>query len=245
LASKRQKKRVSIPIFLKNLTTPAAFSWHFLPANSTAGGILLGSRDDTMVVTNVMSHTFSISGMLNEKNQNFSWKLLVVYGPAYEENKVKFIDELHLILSTWHGPVLIGGDFNLCRVVVDKSNGRINQKFADCFNDWVNRWNLIELNPSNRKYTWSNNQACPILAKMDRVFVSTDWAGAFPLARINALPKEISDHTPLLIDSGSNSSFGKKKFRFERWWLERTDFKEVVAKAWNTHCNSLDPMEVW
>jgi hypothetical protein len=133
----------------------------------------------------------------------------------------------------------------LCRVAVDKSNGRINQKFADCFNDWVNRWGLIELNPSNWKYSWSNNQACPILAKLDRIFVSTNWAGAFPLARINALPKEISDHTPLMIDSSGNSSFGKKKFRFERLWLERTYFKEVVAKASSTQCNSLDPMEVW
>jgi hypothetical protein len=104
---------------------------------------------------------------------------------------------------------------------------------------------LIELNPSNRKYTWSNNQACPILAKLDRIFVSNDWVVASPLVRINALPKEISDHTPLPIDSGSNISFGKKTFRFERWWLERADFKEVVIKAWNTHCNSLDPIEVW
>jgi hypothetical protein len=64
---------------------------------------------------------------------------------------------------------------------LDKSNGRINQKFVDCFNDWINRWDLIELNPSNRKYTWSNNQACPILTKVDRIFVSTDWVGAFLL----------------------------------------------------------------
>jgi hypothetical protein len=32
---------------------------------------------------------------------------------------------------------------------------------------------------------------------------------------VEALPKEISDHTPLLIDSYSNFTFGKKKFRFE------------------------------
>jgi hypothetical protein len=87
---------------------------------------------------------------------------------------------------------------------------------------------LIELNPSNRKYTWSNNQACPILAKLDRIFVSNDWVVASPLVRINALPKEISDHTPLPIDSGSNISFGKKTFRFERWWLER----EQILKKW-------------
>jgi hypothetical protein len=73
----------------------------------------------------------------------------------------------------------------------------------------------MKLNPFNRKYTWSNNQSCPVLAKLNRVFASTDWFGAFPLVRVEALPKEISDHTPLLIESGGNFTFGKKKFRFK------------------------------
>jgi exonuclease III len=60
------------PSFLKNLTTPAVFSWHFLPANGTAGGILIGSRDDTMDISNVISHTFSIFCILSEKNKDFS-----------------------------------------------------------------------------------------------------------------------------------------------------------------------------
>jgi hypothetical protein len=48
------------------------FSWHFLPANGTARGILIGSRDDTMDISNVISHTFSISCILSEKNKDFS-----------------------------------------------------------------------------------------------------------------------------------------------------------------------------
>jgi hypothetical protein len=56
-------------------------------------------------------------------------------------------------MSKSNGPVVVGGDFNLSRFASDKSNCRIVQKFAD----WINKWGLIELNPSNRKYTWSNN----------------------------------------------------------------------------------------
>jgi hypothetical protein len=90
------KKDSFHPSFLKNLTTPTIFSWNFLSANGTTRG----TRDATMYVSNVASHTFSISCVLNEKNQNFSWKLLVVYGPTYEENKIEFIDELHYVMST-------------------------------------------------------------------------------------------------------------------------------------------------
>jgi endonuclease/exonuclease/phosphatase family metal-dependent hydrolase len=123
------------------------------------------------------------------------------------------------------------GDFNLCRFPSDKNTGRINQKYADAFNDWINKWGLVEMNPNNRKYTWSNNQGNAILAKLDRVFISTEWEAAFPLVRVTTLSKSISDHNPLLIDSGDNCSVSKKKFIFEKWWLERNDFKDLVRKV--------------
>jgi hypothetical protein len=103
----------------------------------------------------------------------------------------------------------------------------------------------VELSPSNSKFTWSNNQVNPVLAKLDRFFASTEWECAFPLARVVALPKGISDHDPLLIDTRANVAFGKKKFRFEKWWLERAYFKDVVLKAWSSPCPQSDPMEVW
>jgi hypothetical protein len=99
----------------------------------------------------------------------------VVYGSPYDEGKIEFIDELHMVLGSWRGLTLIWGDFNLCRFRSDKSNGAVNQKYAYCFNNWVNRWGLIEINPTNRKLTWSNNQRNLIQAKLDRVFMSTDW----------------------------------------------------------------------
>jgi hypothetical protein len=40
----------------------------------------------------------------------------------------------------------------------------------------------------------------------------------------------------------------KKKpmlFRFEKWWLSHPDFKNLVAKIWNTECIFTDPMEIW
>jgi exonuclease III len=239
------KKESFHPSFLKNLTSPTDFSWEILPAKGTAGGILIAVRDSMLSIYNVKLHSFSISCVLHEKAKKFRWKLLVVYGPAYDDKKIEFIDELHNILSSWQGPILIGGDFNLCRCAADKSNGKINQRLADCFNNWINRCGLVELSPSNRNFVWSNNQVNPVLARLDRIFASTEWECDYPLARVSALPKGISDHTPLLVDTGCNLSFGKKKFRFEKWWLEREDFREVVTKVWSTPCSSSGPIEVW
>ena len=55
-----------------------------------------------------------------------------------------------------------------------------NHRWADAFNDWIGNWGLIELDPSNKHYTWTNNQENVVLAKIERIFISTDWEAAFP-----------------------------------------------------------------
>jgi hypothetical protein len=37
---------------------------------------------------------------------------------------------------------------------------------------------------SNIKFTWSNNHERVVLAKLDRIFMSTNWDVAFPLVRV-------------------------------------------------------------
>lgn len=118
--------------------------------------------------------------MIQEKKTGFNWKLIVVYGSPYEEGKQSFLDELHAAMSGWQGPTLTGGDFNLVRFTQDKSNHMINHRWADAFNNWVSQWGLLELNPHNKRYTWTNNQENLIMAKIDRIFVSTDWDATFP-----------------------------------------------------------------
>jgi hypothetical protein len=59
------------------------------------------------------------------------------------------------------------------------------------------------------------------------------------------LPKGISDHTPLLLEFGDNCSVGRKKFKFEKPWLQLEDFGEVVRKAWFLDCPGLCSMYKW
>jgi endonuclease/exonuclease/phosphatase family metal-dependent hydrolase len=45
--------------------------------------------------------------------------------------------------------------------------------------------------------------------KLDRILVTIDWEQKFSLASVQVLTREISDHTPLLLDSGKPSHRGK------------------------------------
>jgi hypothetical protein len=75
----------------------------------------------------------------------------------------------------------------------------------------------------------------PTYEKLDRVLVSTEWEQKYPLATVDALSREISDHTPLLLCTGEESQPKKQPvFKFELGCLLREDFFEIVAKVWSS-----------
>jgi hypothetical protein len=69
---------------------------------------LLGTRDDVLRINNFCTHSHSVSYIVHDIPNNFSSKLVVVYGPAYDDKKVEFIDELHTIMSGWQSPIMLG-----------------------------------------------------------------------------------------------------------------------------------------
>ncbi|KAJ1272904.1 hypothetical protein BS78_06G238600 [Paspalum vaginatum] len=214
--------------FLKILGGNVPFEWFSLPARGSAGGILVGANLDlyNICLGDVLSYTLSV--FLTEKKTGFNWKLVVVYGSPYEGGKQEFLEELDLVVSKWNGPMLIGGDFNLVRFSHEKNNG-----------------GLIELEATNGCFTWTNNQDNLVKAKLDRILVSPSWDAVFPLARVRLFDHLPSDHNPLLLDVGINMFFGKKKFRFEKWWLDQEDFCEVAKKAWTVPCEAVKSIDRW
>jgi hypothetical protein len=83
-----------------------------------------------------------------------------------------------------------------------RSNGVINFSHSNAFNEWINTWGLMEIRDPSRSFTWSNNQDKLMMAILERILTSTDWDGKFPRANVTILPKEVSDHNPLMIKFG-------------------------------------------
>jgi len=51
----------------------------------------------------------------------------------------------------------------------------IYHHWADRFNDWINRWGLIEIKNPAKTYTWFKNQERPIMAALDRILINADF----------------------------------------------------------------------
>jgi hypothetical protein len=86
---------------------------------------------------------------------------------------------------------------------------------------------------SGRKFTWANSRRIPTYERLDKVLVSMKWEQHYPLATVEALNREISDHTPLLLSTGEKSRPKKQPpFKIELGWLLKEGFFELVSGVW-------------
>lgn len=109
----------------------------------------------------------------------------------------------------------------------------------------VDIYGLVELRNSTRSYTWTNNQEIPIMAALHKILCTTSFKQKFPLAFVSVKARATSDHVPLILNFGIKERKKPSLFRFEKWWLEQADFKEVVNKTWATHCALSDALDIW
>ena len=99
---------------------------------------------------------------------------------------------------------------------------------------------------TGRQFTWANNLERPTYEKLDRILVTTEWDQKYPLSSVRALSRDISDHTPLLLNSGEqNSSSSQHSFKFELGWLLRDGFYDMVREVWSYESRGQSPMENW
>jgi hypothetical protein len=141
-------------------------------------------------------------------------------------------------------PSLIGGDFNILRFADEKNkDGGVN-RFSDEFNAIIGRFALRELPLSGGFFTWSNNQANPTLEKLDRILINLAWETAFPLSGARKIPRVISDHNPIIVDTKEVMEIKSREFRFEKSWLLHPDIHMRVEKAWNSPVGATDSISV-
>lgn len=231
--------------FLSSLSAGVDFDLHCLPPRGRCGGILLGVRCDTIQVREVVFGEFAVKFKIRSKGDGFQWALVAVYGAAQPELKPDFLADLVRICDE-KLPLLVGGDFNIIRRADEKSSVNFDGRWPSMFNTIIESLDLREIALSGRKYTWANALQNQTYEKLDRVLTSIEWEQKFPLVTVRALQRAISDHTPLLLDSGEAIHMGNKHgFSFESSWFTREGFMDMVAREWNRELRGETSVERW
>lgn len=77
--------------------------------------MLLGVSDSFFEVGECSKGDFHIRTVLCDRNTNFIWNLVIIYGAPDNKGKADFLIELVHILGYNNMPIVIGGDFNIIR----------------------------------------------------------------------------------------------------------------------------------
>ena len=77
--------------------------------------------------------------------------------------------------------------------------------------------------------------------------MDTEWESKFPLVFVGAVERNelFSDHTPILLSTGSSRLHRKHQFKFEHGWFEREGFYDIVKKIWEKPVGGMTQIQRW
>ena len=153
----------------------------------------------------IVEGEFFIMFHLRNRNDDFKWILMAVCGPAQNDFKSAFLSELVCTCQQNPLPTLIGGDFNIMRHNKQKNKDNFNPRWLFLFNAVIDSFDLREIDLTERQYTFTNSLRDPTYDKLDRVLLTTEWEFKYLIVTVHALDRGISDHTPLLLETGDPS----------------------------------------
>jgi hypothetical protein len=93
----------------------------------------------------------------------------------------------------------------------EKNNDRYSDRWPFLFNVVIDSFDLREIELSGRQFTWVNSLPTPTYEKLNRVLMTTKWEFKYPLVSVHALDRGVSDHTPLLLDTGNAAFTGNSR----------------------------------
>jgi hypothetical protein len=117
----------------------------------------------------------------------------------------------------------------------DKNTDNFDMRWPNLFNAVTEALQLKEILMSGQQYTWAGPRDNPTYEKLDRVFASTEWEQYYPLSIVVSRDRNLSNHTPLILNTGATTHQNRQPtFKFERGWLTRDGYFDMIADIWQS-----------
>ena len=195
------------------------------------GGLLLLWKKE--IVLSLRFKTENYIDVFIGCGQEQIWRFTGFYGEPRWADKHLSWDRIRELKTVNTMPWLLMGDMNEILYPFEKEGGNPRPThFTEAFRDVIDECGLSDLGYTGDKFTWHR---AGIREQLDRALVSDAWREKFPEAVVQNLEYGRSDHRPILLTIGNESTHsvnGPNFLRFEARWLKEADFNGIVEGAW-------------
>ena len=213
-------------------------NWFRVEAQGFQGGIWVFWNSDETDLVVLNSHDQFVT--VEVKPQGLaSWILTFNYASPQLHNRDILWPQLQQFASTVGKPWLLAGDFNETVSLEERNHGGPEMvRRCTRFKHWIENTGLIDLGFSGPKFTWARGLSPNTRkeARLDRALCNSEWQVRFQDGTVQHLLQACSDHSPLLIATGSrtHTTLPGKPFRFQAAWATHDQFEDVVKTNWNS-----------
>ena len=213
---------------------------HCVEADGLSGGLGLFWKKEMLIQVMHANQNF-IHVQCYEKDGGAFWDGTFLYGNPSFSDRRHLWNKLQQLQLDHNNPWLCIGDFKI--LAQDEKQGlRLgSQRQIELFKDFLNETGLMDFDVKGCKFTWYSNPRDGIVTRerIDRCVANWQWRSSYPNAVVQAQPAISSDHCPLILFAKPKVGDGGR-FKFEAFWEDHTECKEVVRRGWEWGHSGLD-----
>uniref|UniRef100_J3M5K5 Endonuclease/exonuclease/phosphatase domain-containing protein n=1 Tax=Oryza brachyantha TaxID=4533 RepID=J3M5K5_ORYBR len=207
-----------------------------VPAQHTSGGLWIMWTNE-MPLTIVSSSTNYILAYGVHKPSGIMFNLLCIYGdPTHNSSSVVWREAKNFVINSSHRPTFCMGDLNDILYANEKFGlSSVNNARISSFRHHVREIGLLDLAYRGPAYTWTNRRKGKdfVMQRLDRCLANIEWRNHFPNTAVYHLPLIYSDHAPILALLSPSTNRSRYYFKFEKWWLNESDFQGMAQTHWS------------
>jgi hypothetical protein len=203
---------------------------YIVPSQGLSGGLWL-LWDQDVDVSVELSNTNLIIAYCTIVNSSAK------YGDPHHQNTSSIWATLQAFVVKYPSlPMLCMGDLNNIVSPSEKLGPRppnLNRIAKFCC--MVKYCGLFDLGYNGPAYTWTNKRfsTYSTFERLERCLANAEWCTTYSTTAVYHLPMMRSEHAPILTMLQSNQARINKPFRFENFWLQEQDFKQVAKTSWD------------
>ncbi|XP_071912416.1 uncharacterized protein [Coffea arabica] len=185
-------------------------------------------------ILQVQHTSFTVEAQIEDQESKCLWWMIGIYANCNDAIRKVQWTVVNRRRQLWGNKWLLVEDFNDITSNSEKRGGRCRaeRSFND-FRDFISANQLVDLGYEGQPWTWCNNwgNEGEIKQGLDRAMSSADWNQTFENAKCSHIKAYTSDHCALMIDTKPTMEKKKRRFFFDKRWLQHEEISEVVKEV--------------